>query len=198
MERKLNLNTNSKASTRKITTLAMLTAIAVILGFTPLGIIPVPPVPATIMHIPVIIAAILEGPIIGAIMGLIFGIISIIRAVTTGSLLLEAYFNPLISVLPRILIGVGAYYVYKLLPVKNDKIRVGVAAAVGTAINTIGFLGMMFLLFAKGYATAKDIPVDTVGKVIATVGFTNGIPEIIVAVIITVGVIIALKKVRKN
>ena len=57
---------------------------------------------------------------------------------------------------------------------------------------------MMFLLFAKGYATAKDIPVDTVGKVIATVGFTNGIPEIIVAVIITVGVIIALKKVRKN
>lgn len=198
MEKKLNLNANSKASTRKITTLAMLSAIAVILGFTPLGIIPVPPVNATIMHIPVIIAAILEGPIIGAIMGLIFGILSIIRAITTGNILLVAILNPLVSVLPRILIGVGAYYVYKLIPVKNDKIKVGIASAVGTAINTAGFLGMMYLLYGEQFATANKIPQDTVGKAIVTIAVTHGIPEIIVGVIITVGVIIALKKVRKN
>lgn len=198
MERKIKLNTSNKVSTRKITTLAMLSAISVILGFTPLGIIPVPPVPATIMHIPVIIAAILEGPIIGAIMGLIFGIISIVRAITTGNLLLVAYLNPLVSVLPRILIGVVAYYVYKGIPIKNEKIRVGLSAAVGTAINTIGFLGMMYLLYANEYSVVKKISQDTVAKVMVAVAMTNGIPEIIVAVIITVGVIMALKKVRKN
>lgn len=198
MERKIKLNTSNKVSTRKITTLAMLSAISVILGFTPLGIIPVPPVPATIMHIPVIIAAILEGPIIGAIMGLIFGIISIVRAITTGNLLLVAYLNPLVSVLPRILIGVVAYYVYKGIPIKNEKIRVGLSAAVGTAINTIGFLGMMYLLYANEYSVVKKISQDTVAKVMLAVAMTNGIPEIIVAVIITVGVIMALKKVRKN
>ncbi len=198
MERKIKLNTSNKVSTRKITTLAMLSAISVILGFTPLGIIPVPPVPATIMHIPVIIAAILEGPIIGAIMGFIFGIISIVRAITTGNLLLVAYLNPLVSVLPRILIGVVAYYVYKGIPIKNEKIRVGLSAAVGTAINTIGFLGMMYLLYANEYSVVKKISQDTVAKVMVAVAMTNGIPEIIVAVIITVGVIMALKKVRKN
>lgn len=198
MERKVNLNVGSKATTRKITTLAMLSAIAVILGFTPLGIIPVPPVNATIMHIPVIIAAVLEGPIVGAIMGLIFGILSIIRAITTGNILLVAILNPLVSVVPRILIGVGAYYVYKSLPVKNDKIRIGVAAAVGTAINTFGFLGMLYLLYSETAAKAFNVSLDAVGKAIVTIGVTHGIPEIVVAVIITVGVILALRKVRKN
>lgn len=198
MERNLYTNTKAKASTRKLTTLAMLSAISVILGFTPLGIIPVPPVNATIMHIPVIIAAILEGPIIGAIMGLIFGILSIIRAITTGNILLPAILNPMVSVLPRILIGVVAYYAYKSLPIKNYKIRVGISAAIGTAMNTFGFLGMMYLLYAETAAAAFKVSLDTVGKTIVTIGVTHGIPEIIVAVIITVGVILALKKLRKN
>lgn len=198
MERNLYTNTKAKASTRKLTTLAMLSAISVILGFTPLGIIPVPPVNATIMHIPVIIAAILEGPVIGAIMGLIFGILSIIRAITTGNILLPAILNPMVSVLPRILIGIGAYYAYKSLPIKSDKIRVGISAAIGTAINTFGFLGMLYLLYAETAATAFKVSVDSVGKAIVTIGVTHGIPEIIVAVIITVGVILALKKLRKN
>ncbi|KOA19940.1 pantothenic acid transporter PanT [Clostridium homopropionicum DSM 5847] len=198
MERKLYTNTKAKASTRKLTTLAMLSAISVILGFTPLGIIPVPPVNATIMHIPVIIAAILEGPVIGAIMGLIFGILSIIRAITTGNILLPAILNPMVSVLPRILIGVGAYYAYKSLPIESDKIRVGISAAIGTAINTFGFLGMLYLLYAETAAVAFKVSVDAVGKAIVTIGVTHGIPEIIVAVIITVGVILALKKLRKN
>ncbi|MCY6371609.1 ECF transporter S component [Clostridium ganghwense] len=198
MERNFEVGSKRRMGTRKLTTLAMLSAIAVILGFTPLGIIPIPPVGATIMHIPVIIAAVLEGPVIGAIMGLIFGVLSIIRAVTTGNILLVAFLNPLVSVVPRILIGVGAYYAYKLVPGKSESIKVGVAAALGTLINTLGFLGMMFLLYAEPFAKANKIAVDTVGKTILGIGITHGIPEIIVAVIITVGVIMAVKKVRKN
>ncbi|MCY6356284.1 ECF transporter S component [Clostridium sp. ZS2-4] len=197
MERNFEVGSKRKIDTKKLTTLAMLSAISAILGFTPLGIIPIPPVPATIMHIPVIIAAVLEGPVLGAIMGLIFGILSVIRAVTTGNVLLVAYLNPLVSVVPRILIGVGAYYAYKFMPAKNVSIKVGAAAALGTLINTVGFLGMMFLLYAEPFAKANKIAVDTVGKFILGIGITHGIPEIIVAVIITVGVIMAVKKVRK-
>lgn len=69
MERNL---VSTRTKTRKLTTFAMLAAISIILGFTPLGIIPIPPVGATIMHIPVIITAILEGPVLGALMGLVF------------------------------------------------------------------------------------------------------------------------------
>lgn len=198
MERNVQTKVNRKVNTRKLTTLAMLSAIAVLLGFTPLGIIPIPPVGATIMHIPVIIAAILEGPLIGAIMGLIFGILSIIRAVTTGNILLVAFLNPLVSVVPRIFIGIISYYVYKAIPTKKDSIKIGAAAALGTLTNTVGFLGMMYLLYAEPFAKANKISVDTVGKTIATIGFTNGTPEIIVAVIITVAVTLAVKKVRKN
>ncbi|WMJ80301.1 ECF transporter S component [Clostridium sp. MB40-C1] len=198
MERNFDVNSKRKAGTRKITTLAMLSAIAVLLGFTPLGIIPIPPVAATIMHIPVIIAAVLEGPVIGAVMGLIFGILSIIRAVTTGNILLVAILNPLVSVAPRILIGILTYYAYKLIPTKKESVRIGVAAAVGTLTNTFGFLGMMYLLYAEPFAKANNMPIDGVGKAIAVIGITHGIPEIIVAIIITVGVVLAVKKVRKN
>lgn len=196
MERKMSVT--KKLSTRKITTFAMLTAITVILGFTPLGIIPIPPVSATIMHIPVIIIAILEGPIAGALMGLIFGLISIIRAITTGNLLLMAFLNPLVSVLPRVFIGIAAYYSYKLLPVKNESIRVGVAAAVGTFINTVGFLGMMYLLYAGTFAKVNNIKESLVGDTILTIAVTHGIPEILVAVVITTSVVIAVKKIMKN
>lgn len=196
MERKLF--TKQKVTTRKLTTFAMLTAITVILGFTPLGIIPIPPVPATIMHIPVIIAAILEGPAAGALMGLIFGLVSIIRAITTGNLLLVAYLNPLVSVVPRIFIGIAAYYLYKLIPIKNESIRVGISAAVGTFINTIGFLGMMYLLYAGTFAKVNSISESLVGKTIAAIGITHGIPEILVAVVITIPVVAAVKKISKK
>lgn len=196
MERRLF--TKPKITTRKLTIFAMLTAITVILGFTPLGIIPIPPVPATIMHIPVIIAAILEGPAAGVLMGLIFGLVSIVRAMTTGNLLLVAYFNPLVSVVPRIFIGITAYYSYKYLPVKNESIKIGVSAAIGTFINTFGFLGMMYLLYAGTFAKVNNISQSLVLKTIAVIGITHGIPEIIVAVLITTSVVIAIKKVAKK
>ncbi|WP_431732442.1 ECF transporter S component [Clostridium botulinum] len=60
-----NFSMEKKEKTRKIAVFAMFSAISVILGFTPLGIIPIPPVAATIIHVPVIITAILEGPVLG-------------------------------------------------------------------------------------------------------------------------------------
>lgn len=68
--------TKSKFSVRQIAMIGMLSAISIFLGLTGLGFIPIPPVKATIMHIPVIIGAIVEGPIVGSLVGLVFGLFS--------------------------------------------------------------------------------------------------------------------------
>ena len=64
----------NKLSTRQIVVIGILGAITVVLGMTPLGFVPIGPLNATTMHIPVLIAAFIEGPVVGAFVGLIFGL----------------------------------------------------------------------------------------------------------------------------
>ena len=100
----------------KIAVTAALSAIVLVLQITGLGFIPLPIASLTIMHVPVIIAAILEGPLSGLFTGFLFGIFALIRASTAPATPLDAVFvNPLISVLPRLFIGPAAYLVYSLV-----------------------------------------------------------------------------------
>lgn len=105
----------NKERTRKLVIASMLGAVTIVLGLTPLGFIPLGLLNATTMHIPVIIAAILEGPIVGAAVGLIFGISSMVKAFTMPMPTSFVFWNPLIAVIPRVLIGIVTYYVYDTL-----------------------------------------------------------------------------------
>ncbi|WHH60527.1 ECF transporter S component [Petroclostridium sp. X23] len=203
-------------SIRQITVIGVLTAITVVLGQFGLGFLVIPglPLKITIMHIPVIIGAIIEGPVVGAIVGLLFGIFSIIQNMMVPTPLSFALLNPLVSVLPRILIGITSYYAYKAIIIKSDVVTVSVAnrvfkviaeavktsiaAAVGTATNTIGVLGMIYILYAAPFAELRNVDVSKVGSVIAGIAVTNGIPEVIAAMIISTAVITALKKIVKR
>ena len=71
---------------RKMVISAMLSAITAVLTFTPIGMIPLPPplLSVTTVHIPVIVAALAEGPLVGLLVGLVFGLCSLIRAFTSG------------------------------------------------------------------------------------------------------------------
>lgn len=91
----------------------MLSAVTMVLGLTPLGIIPIGPLNATILHVPVIIGAVLEGPVVGFVIGLIFGLFSLYRAAVGGSVLAPLFLNPVVTILPRVLIGPVAYYVFR-------------------------------------------------------------------------------------
>ncbi|NMB08280.1 MAG: ECF transporter S component [Tissierellia bacterium] len=102
-----------KLSVRKMAIVGVLGGLSIALGLTPLGFIPVGPTRATIMHIPVIIGGILEGPLVGGLIGLIFGLSSIFQAATNPTPVSFVFLNPLVSVLPRVLIGIVAHYVYK-------------------------------------------------------------------------------------
>lgn len=181
-----------RLNTRQIAVIGMLSSISIVLGITGYGFIPLPIARATIMHIPVIIGAILEGPVVGMLIGLIFGIFSIFQNIANPSLLSFAFFNPLVSVLPRVLIGLTSYYCYKLLSGRMKTVGIGLGAAIGSLTNTFGVLGMIYLLYAARYAEVKGISAAASAKVIFGIALTNGLPEAIIAVIITVPVVMAV------
>src|SRR5512137_1301612 len=105
-----------KLTVRQIVVAGLLGAIAILLGATRLGFIgPFPPllmVGATIMHVPAIIGGVIEGPFVGLIVGLIFGVFSWIQAPTEQPPVNLWFSNPLVSILPRLFVGVAAAYAY--------------------------------------------------------------------------------------
>lgn len=169
-------------STRKIVISGVLAAIAILLGVTRLGFIPVPNASgnATIMHVPAIIGGIMEGPVVGGIIGTIFGIFSFLQATT------PLFKDPLVAILPRIFIGITAYFTYAGLKKAkvNEYISLVVAGLVGTFTNTFLVLGMAVL---RKYLTAQ---------VALTVIVTNALFEAVVATIITVAVVAAWKRIE--
>jgi len=187
-----------KFGTRQITIIGMLSSISIILGLTGYGFIPLPMAKATIMHIPVIIGAILEGPMVGAMVGLIFGIFSIFQNISNPNILSFAFMNPLVSILPRILVGILPFYCYKLTFRKHQFIRIGLSAVIGSLTNTLGVLFMIYLLYAQPFAQAKGINPNTVLKVIFGIGLTNGIPEAIISILIIIPVVTTIKRILKS
>ena len=125
----------NKEKIRKLVISAMLGAITIVLGLTPLGFIPLGIMNATTMHIPVIIAAILEGPIVGAAVGLIFGVSSMVKAFTMPLPTSFVFWNPLI--------GVVSYYLYAAFSSRSPKFLK--IASVLFDLLIIAFLG--FVLF---------------------------------------------------
>ena len=187
-------------SIRQMTMIGMLSAISIFLGLTGLGFIPIPPVRATIMHIPVIIGAIVEGPIVGSLVGLVFGLFSMYQNFTAPGPTSFIFWNPIIALVPRILIGITAYYIYTFLnnKIKNKSISIGVAAICATLVNTIGVLSLTYIFYLERYSNALGINSSTAGAAIAAVGLTNGIPEAIISGVISVPVILAILKIKNN
>lgn len=146
---------NNKIKTRQMVTVSMLGAITIVLGLTPMGYIPLGLISITTMHIPVIIAAILEGPIVGGLVGLIFGLSSIANAILRPGPISFVFYNPIISILPRILIGVFAGFTFKYLKnKKNSNIR---NVSLGLWVILTGFL--IYLVYKNIISKASTIQI---------------------------------------
>jgi uncharacterized membrane protein len=140
----------SQDRTRKLVMTGVMGAIAILLGVTHWGFIPwFGGVSLTIMHVPVIIGAVLEGPGVGLGIGLIFGIFSMIQAAVAPNSPADTWFtNPLLAVLPRLFIGPMAYLAWKALQ-RFPVVGLIAAGIVGSLTNTIlvlGAIGLMGLL----------------------------------------------------
>ncbi|MDO5779283.1 MAG: ECF transporter S component [Clostridium sp.] len=193
-------NTNSSSKTRRLVLIGALGGISIFLGISGLGLIRLPIFSLTIMHIPVIIGALLEGPVIGIAVGLIFGLFSMYQNITAPGLTSFIFWNPIIALIPRILIGIVAYYSFKLLKskVKSTGVCVGIASILATLTNTIGVLGLTYILYLDKYAQAREISKEAVAGTLLTVGLTNGIPEAIVSALITIPIVITMLKMKRN
>ena len=199
-----------KKDTRWMVSVALMAAIVIVLANTPLGMIQLPIVKATTVHIPVIIGAILLGPKAGAILGFVFGVCSLVSN-TMAPTLLSFAFSPFMSTtgLPgalkaiwisvgcRILIGVAAGWLwifFKKIKL-NQIVGLAVTGFVGSMVNTVTVMGSIYLLFAKQYTEAKDVAVTAVWGLIMGTVTASGIPEAIAAAIIVAVVTKVLLKV---
>ena len=201
--------------TRWMVSVALMSAIVILLANTPLGMIQLPIIKATTVHIPVIIGAILLGPLAGAILGAVFGICSLISN-TMAPTLLSFAFSPFmstsgligaakaiwISVGCRILIGVVAGWLWIFFKkIKMNKkiyqvIALAITGFVGSMVNTISVMGSIYILFAKQYAEVKEVAITAVWGLIMTTVTASGIPEAIAAAILVAVVTKVLLKSR--
>ena len=178
-----------------MTVIGVLSAISIMMSMLPfIGYIPIGPTKATIMHIPVIIGAIIEGPVVGATIGLIFGLTSLWNAMTQPTITSIFFLNPLVSILPRALIGVVAYYVYQGIYKISKKVYAAgfMAGLIGSLANTVGVLGMIYVLYADKYMERIGQAGADAGKWLFTLAATNGVPEALVAALIVSAVSVSL------
>ena len=166
-----------------------------LLSYIFFSILPLPIKP-TLIHIPVIIASIIYGPRVGATLGFLMGMISLIT--NTVYLLPTSYlFSPLvpngnlasliIAFVPRILIGITPYFVYKWM---KNKAGLIVAGAIGSLTNTIFVLGGIFLLFSNVYS-------GNIQQLLAAVISTNSIAEMVISAVLTVAIVPVLETLKK-
>lgn len=173
---------------RKIVITGVMGAISIFLGASHLGFIPwLAGAALTIMHVPVIIGAILEGPLVGLLIGFIFGAFSLLQAAIAPTGPADVWFtNPLVSIVPRLFIGPMAWLAYKALKGANEALSLVISGVVGSLTNTILVLGVLGLY--------RFLPWALIG----TIAVTNGLPEAVVAAIITLAVVAAWKRIESG
>lgn len=190
-----------KVNVKRMTVIAVLSSISIMLSMIPgIGYIPIGPTNnATIMHIPVIIGAIVEGPIVGMSVGFIFGLTSLLRALTIPTITSFAFINPIVSILPRVLVGLVAYYIYKLAIKVTKKIYLSgwIAGLIGSLVNTTGVLGMIYMLYGERYSQALGESASTAKALILTIATTNGIPEAILGGFLVSTIAVVMHKRKK-
>ena len=204
-----------KTRTRDLVLMSLFTAVILLMAFTPLGLIDLPLIKATILHVPVIIGAIVLGPRAGAWFGLVFGLASLAKN-TMAPALLSFAFSPLIPVpgagqgslwalviclVPRLLTGILPYYVYRglrALPGKfpgKQTLPLIAAGLCGALVNTLLVMGLIGTLLADAFAAAKGISLDGVTAGIMAIVLANGVPEAAAAAVLTPAVCLPLQRI---
>ncbi|MCR5254784.1 MAG: ECF transporter S component [Acetatifactor sp.] len=196
---------------------ALFAAIIIIMAYTPLGYIPLVVINATIIHIPVILGSLFCGPKKGAFLGFIFGFTSFLKNTLTPTSLSAFVFSPVIAAgtvgisgvfksaficfVPRILVGVLPYFIYKgirklgVCSKLNRVFALAVAGAAGAMTNTLLVMGGIYVLYKDAYAEAQKIEAEAVLGLIGGVISFNGVIEAALAAFLVAVIGLALLKV---
>lgn len=193
---------------RWMTAVAMMAAIVVLLANTPLGMIQLPIIKATTTHIPVILGAILLGPLAGCILGGVFGLCSM-ASNTFAPTLLSFAFSPFLSVslvgaLKAIWIAVGCRIMIGLvsgwlwialkkirLPGKRkipDLICLPIVGFIGSMTNTVFVMGSIYFLLRPEYAEAMGVGIEAVLGLVMSVITGSSILEAVAALVLVTAI----------
>ncbi|WP_300560486.1 ECF transporter S component [Companilactobacillus sp.] len=182
--------------------LGILMAIIFVQSMVPmLGFIPTGFVNITIIHITVIVAAIVLGPVDGGIVGLVWGIGTILRALTSPTSIIDTtvFTNPILAILPRILVGLIAGWIYLWFKnhTEHKVLGMGLASAAGSITNTVLVLVLMRLMYASTLSQAYAAQTSALNTILLAIVGTNGVAELIAAIIIAPAIATAILKTNK-
>ena len=191
-----------KRDTRWLVLLALFVAIEIFLNVTGIGLIPLPLIKASTLHIPVIIGAVLMGPLAGGILGGVFGLCSIWSNSTAPGVLSFA-FSPFLATSAagavktiwiafgcRVLIGVVAGWLWIILKKLrvNDLVALPVVGVAGALTNTGLVMTSIYLLLSPEFAAAKNIAMEAVMGAVMAIVAANGVPEAIAAAVLVTAI----------
>ena len=168
----------SHTTIKAITITASMGALIIVMGLTHIGFIPwFSGASITIMQIPVILAALIAGKYSGLGTGFIFGIFSLIQAAIAPIGPLDPFFvNPLVSILPRNLMGLGAFYCFAFfnkIPKFPKIANYAISGLFASLVNTCLVLLMLVVFKAIDF------------KMFIAVLIANGLLEAAASAIIT-------------
>lgn len=184
----------NKQKTKNLALISLFVAIEILMVMVPfLGFIPIGPLRATTLHIPVIIAGIVLGKNQGAKIGLVFGLSSLLIN-TIQPTVTSFVFSPFISgslwsvaiaIIPRICIGYVAGFLYEKC-MTHQFIAMCLGSFCGAMTNTILVLGGIYFFFGNQYALAIGMTFSKLLPYLLTIIATTGLLEAIVGTIIAV------------
>ena len=191
------------ANVRRMVVLGLLTAIMLVMSWTPLGYLNIGPLAITLNVIPLAVAAITLGPMGGTVTGAVFGLTSFLQCIGVGgvSLMGEMLFsiNPLLAFtqrfVPRVLDGLIIGVAFGII--KN---RVGVRKAcyvtgfLAAFLNTALFMTALVLLFGNTEYVQNLVAGRNVILFICTFVGINAIFEMLACTVISGAVGSALHK----
>ena len=212
--RKWRMITMQKKYLSELVLTGLFVAIIVVLATTPLGYVPIGPIRATIVQIPVIVGVLFCGPKKGAFLGFIFGLTSFITSTIIVNPVSSFIFSPvvaatqigmhgiwystLICFVPRIIVGILPYWIYigmKKIS-KRKSVNLAVTGVAGSLTNTVLVLGLIYLLYRNEYATVLEIePAAVLGVIMGTV-CANGLIEAVLSGVVVSGAGLVLEKIR--
>lgn len=185
---------NRRQSIQRITRLGILMGLIILMTFIPnIGYIQTGLFSITTIHIPVLIGAALMGPIGGLVLGLTWGLTSYFYALTLGTIEAMIFLNPMVSIVPRVLVGlIVSYTTLALDKVKmKEVLKYGLVAGIGTLSNTVLVLSSIFIFASEGVLSFNQ----AFSTIITIIISTNGLLELFAAVIIVPAVVKAIRKI---
>ena len=196
---------NNTSGTVKLVTIGLLTAILLLMAYTPLGYLNIGPLAITFNMIPVAIAAITLGPAGGAAVGAVFGLTSFLQCIgvggtsAMGAMLFSI--NPFLAfiqrMVPRVLDGFLLGFIFKgMKKHANGFVASSVTGFFAAFLNTVFFMSSLVLLFGNtSYIQEMMGGRNVIVFICVTVGI-NAVFEMLASTIITGAVGAALVKAR--